>query len=91
MYDALQYAESAAEDAGMENKEVAAPHNKDTFEMGVDEETNMIQNQALAGVNVEDISVVVVAEFPSHRGRQLLRQRGFGRVRVTSLLVFDGV
>ncbi|KAI5927240.1 hypothetical protein F4810DRAFT_722424 [Camillea tinctor] len=43
-----------------------------------------------AGISMERILVSVVAEFPVHRGRQLLRQRGFGRVRVQSLLVFDG-
>lgn len=41
-----------------------------------------------AGVSVEDISIIVVAEFPIHRGRDLLRQRGFGRVTVQSLLIF---
>ncbi|KAI1341711.1 hypothetical protein F5Y15DRAFT_406372 [Xylariaceae sp. FL0016] len=44
-----------------------------------------------AGVSVENISVLVVAEFTSHRGRELLRQRGFGRVHVGSLLVFGGM
>ncbi|CEF78437.1 hypothetical protein FGSG_03603 [Fusarium graminearum PH-1] len=43
-----------------------------------------------AGINMEDISVMVVAEFPIHRGRQRLRQGGFGRVGIQSLLVFDG-
>ncbi|KAI0401677.1 hypothetical protein F4802DRAFT_418960 [Xylaria palmicola] len=45
---------------------------------------------AEGGVDVERIKVMVVAEFPVHRGRQLLRQCGFGRVSVQSLLVFDG-
>ncbi|KAK5147289.1 hypothetical protein LTR32_001260 [Rachicladosporium monterosium] len=40
------------------------------------------------GVGVESIEVLVVAEFPIHRGRELLRQSGFGRVSVQSLLVF---
>ncbi|KAL6884151.1 hypothetical protein HDV57DRAFT_447001 [Trichoderma longibrachiatum] len=44
-----------------------------------------------AGISAEQIDVVVVAEFPAHRGRQLLRRRGFGRVNVRSLLVFGGV
>jgi adenine phosphoribosyltransferase len=35
-----------------------------------------------ANVNTEDISIMVVAEFPFHRGRELLLQRGFGRVSV---------
>jgi adenine phosphoribosyltransferase len=43
-----------------------------------------------AGVRAEKISVMVVAEFPIHCGRQLLRQRGFGGVHVQSLLVFGG-
>jgi adenine phosphoribosyltransferase len=43
-----------------------------------------------AGIGAEDISVMAVAEFPVHRGRELLRQRGFGRVNIQSLLVFDG-
>lgn len=43
-----------------------------------------------AGVHAENISVMVVAEFPVHRGRELLRKRGFGRISVQSLLVFDG-
>lgn len=42
------------------------------------------------GINMEDISVMVVAEFPIHCGRQRLRQGGFGRVGIQSLLVFDG-
>mgnify|MGYP006902571800 FL=1 len=33
---------------------------------------------------------MVVAEFPVHRGRELLRQRGFGGVNIQSLLVFGG-
>ncbi|KAF1968122.1 hypothetical protein BU23DRAFT_541703 [Bimuria novae-zelandiae CBS 107.79] len=44
-----------------------------------------------AGVNLEDISVLNVAEFPLHQGRKLLRDEGFGRVNVRSLLVFGGV
>lgn len=43
-----------------------------------------------AGIDQEDVSVLVVAEFPEHRGRELLWQRGFGRVSVRSLLVFGG-
>ncbi|KAF2638796.1 hypothetical protein P280DRAFT_470838 [Massarina eburnea CBS 473.64] len=41
-----------------------------------------------AGIASEDISVMVVAEFPVHRGRDLLRQHGFGKVDIQSLLVF---
>lgn len=43
-----------------------------------------------AGVSKKEISVMVVAEFPFHRGRDLLRRRGFGNVCVQSLLVFGG-
>ncbi|QPC70887.1 hypothetical protein HYE68_001639 [Fusarium pseudograminearum] len=43
-----------------------------------------------AGIEMEDTSVMVVAEFPIHRGRQKLRQGGFGRIGIQSLLVFDG-
>ncbi|KAH8912403.1 adenine phosphoribosyltransferase [Coniochaeta sp. PMI_546] len=43
-----------------------------------------------AGVDADCISVIVVAEFPVHRGRELLRQHGYGGVDVRSLLVFGG-
>ncbi|OIW31994.1 hypothetical protein CONLIGDRAFT_629687 [Coniochaeta ligniaria NRRL 30616] len=43
-----------------------------------------------AAVGADRISVMVVAEFPIHRGRELLRQRGFGRVDIRSLLIFGG-
>ena len=43
-----------------------------------------------AGIRAQGVSVVVVAEFPFHRGRERLRQRGFGGVDVQSLLVFGG-
>ena len=43
-----------------------------------------------ASIDHKDISVMTVAEFPVHQGRQLLYNRGFGRVSVHSLLVFDG-
>jgi adenine phosphoribosyltransferase/phosphomevalonate kinase len=43
-----------------------------------------------AGIKKEHMSVTTVAEFPSHRGRQLLRRRGFGKVQIQSLLVFGG-
>jgi len=41
-----------------------------------------------AGVDTENVSIIVVAEFPVHRGRELLRQHGFGKVNIQSLLVF---
>lgn len=43
-----------------------------------------------AGTRPEDVSVLVVAEFPAHGGRARLRERGFGRVRIHSLLVYGG-
>jgi adenine phosphoribosyltransferase len=42
------------------------------------------------GVSTDDITIMVVAEFPFHRGRELLHQRGFGKIIVQSLLVFTG-
>lgn len=44
-----------------------------------------------AGVEPESIHVLVVAEFPLHRGRELLHKRGFGKVRIASLLIYDGL
>ncbi|MCJ1279629.1 hypothetical protein MMC21_007453 [Puttea exsequens] len=43
-----------------------------------------------ACIGAEDVSIMVVAEFPVHRGRELLRQRGFSRINIQSLLVFGG-
>ncbi|KAL8364725.1 hypothetical protein RB595_003826 [Gaeumannomyces hyphopodioides] len=43
-----------------------------------------------AGVGAEHVSIMVVAEFPLHRGRALLRQRGFGGINIQSLFVFAG-
>ncbi len=40
----------------------------------------MLQLLGEAGVNAKDISVMVVAEFPAHRGRELLHRCGFGGV-----------
>lgn len=51
----------------------------------------VLQLLVKAGINPEDVSVLVVAEFPAHGGRQLLHKRGFGRVSVQSLLVFGGL
>ncbi|KAI9894046.1 MAG: hypothetical protein M1814_004816 [Vezdaea aestivalis] len=50
----------------------------------------VLQLLGKAGIDAEDISTIVVAEFPAHRGRELLRQRGFGRVCIQSLLAFGG-
>ncbi|KAL6698076.1 hypothetical protein J3F84DRAFT_366426 [Trichoderma pleuroticola] len=51
----------------------------------------VVQLLAEAGVSADRISVMVVAEFPVHRGRELMRSCGFGRVSIQSLLVFGGV
>lgn len=44
-----------------------------------------------AGIGPEKISIMVVAEFPIHRGRELLRRYGFGNINIQSLLVFGGM
>ena len=41
-----------------------------------------------AGIGAENIFIMVVAEFPVHRGRQMLRRRGFSGAKIQSLLVF---
>lgn len=51
----------------------------------------VVQLLGEAGISVEHVSIMAVAEFPAHRGRDLLRQRGFGRVNIQSLLVFGGL
>ncbi|KAI1308512.1 phosphoribosyl transferase domain protein [Xylaria venustula] len=51
----------------------------------------VLQLLVKAGVCVEDITVIALAEFPVHRGRFLLRERGYGKVKVQSLLVYGGV
>jgi adenine phosphoribosyltransferase len=43
-----------------------------------------------AGIGAKNVSIMVVAEFPLQRGRELLRQRGFGHVNIQSLLIFGG-
>lgn len=43
-----------------------------------------------AGIGADEVSIMVVAEFPIHRGRALLRRRGFGSISIRSLLVFGG-
>lgn len=50
----------------------------------------VLQLLAEARISADKITVMVVAEFPYHRGRQLLRQHGFGAIPVQSLLVFGG-
>ncbi|KAH0428261.1 adenine phosphoribosyltransferase [Colletotrichum camelliae] len=44
-----------------------------------------------AGVGIGNVRVLTVADFPLHRGRTLLRSRGFGQVHVQGILVFGGV
>ena len=43
-----------------------------------------------AGVDAEDVDGMVVAKFPFHRGRDLLRRLGFGGIKIQSLLVLGG-
>jgi adenine phosphoribosyltransferase/phosphomevalonate kinase len=50
----------------------------------------MLQLLSKASIKTENINIMVVAEFPAQRGRNLLRQRGFGKVNIQSLLVFGG-
>lgn len=50
----------------------------------------MISLLLIAGVALEDIQIMVVVELPHHRGRAFLRQQGFGRAAVHSLLVLNG-
>ncbi|KYG13746.1 hypothetical protein FVEG_13991 [Fusarium verticillioides 7600] len=51
----------------------------------------VLQLLAKAGISNENISIMVVAEFPVHHGRELLYHRGFGGISIESLLVFQGV
>lgn len=44
-----------------------------------------------ADIRLDHVKVMVVVEFPVHRGRRLLQERGFGKVHIQSLLAFDGV
>ncbi|KAF2798697.1 hypothetical protein K505DRAFT_405029 [Melanomma pulvis-pyrius CBS 109.77] len=43
-----------------------------------------------AAIGPATINIMVVAEFPVHRGRELLRRHGFGNIDIQSLLVFGG-
>lgn len=51
----------------------------------------ILQLLTQVGIEPENITILVVVEFPFHRGRAFLRQNGFGLVRIQSLLVFSGV
>jgi adenine phosphoribosyltransferase/phosphomevalonate kinase len=50
----------------------------------------VLQLLAKAGIDAEDIDVLVVAEFPVHCGRKFLQHHGFGGINIQSLLVFGG-
>ncbi|POS79221.1 hypothetical protein DHEL01_v202379 [Diaporthe helianthi] len=43
-----------------------------------------------AGVGAGSVQVMAVAEFPLHKGRELLQRSGFGQASIQSLLVFGG-
>ncbi|KAK0764286.1 hypothetical protein N5P37_003685 [Trichoderma harzianum] len=45
----------------------------------------VVQLLAEAGVSADQISVMVVAEFPAHRGRELMRSCGFGRLPLVTV------
>ncbi|RKK78552.1 hypothetical protein BFJ68_g17885, partial [Fusarium oxysporum] len=51
----------------------------------------VLQLLAEAGISNENISIMVVAEFLIHCGRELLYHRGFGGISTQSLLVLDVV
>ncbi|KAH9845370.1 phosphoribosyl transferase domain protein [Teratosphaeria destructans] len=51
----------------------------------------VLQLLAKNHIRMENVRVMVVAEFPMHRGREYLMRQGFGDVRVQSLLVFGGL
>jgi adenine/guanine phosphoribosyltransferase-like PRPP-binding protein len=48
----------------------------------------VLQLLAEAGIGADRVSIMVVAEFPAHLGRELLRQKGFSRASIQSLIVF---
>ncbi|KAL2193139.1 phosphoribosyl transferase domain protein [Corynascus similis CBS 632.67] len=50
----------------------------------------VLQLLGKVGIGAENVSVMVVAEFPAHRGRERLRRQGFGMVKIQSLLVYGG-
>lgn len=50
----------------------------------------MLRLVEIAGARTQDIRIMVVAEFPVSRGRELLRQCGFSEVNIQRLLVSDG-
>lgn len=48
----------------------------------------VLELMQLADVDIDNVFVYVIAEFPLHRGRARLLEEGFGRVRVRSLLTY---
>jgi hypothetical protein len=56
--------------------------------------SHLVPNSRLLDIRVtasENISIMVVAGFPIHCGRELLYHRGFGGISIQFPLVFDGV
>lgn len=51
---------------------------------------SVLQLLEKTSLSIKNVSIMVVAELPMHRGRNFLRQNGYGFVQVQSLLVFDG-
>lgn len=50
----------------------------------------VLQLLGKVGISMENITIMVVAEFSVHRAREHLRQQGYGGARIQSLLVFGG-
>lgn len=48
----------------------------------------MVNLLELAGISPKDITAIIAAKFPVHRGRQMLREHGFGAANVHSLLIY---
>jgi len=48
----------------------------------------MVNLLELAGISPKDITAIIAAKFPVHRGRQMLREQGFGAANVHSLLIY---
>ncbi|KAI1330871.1 hypothetical protein F5Y16DRAFT_395836 [Xylariaceae sp. FL0255] len=50
----------------------------------------LLQLLEKAGITSDRIHVMVIAEFPEYCARKMLYQKGFGKVRIQSLLVYGG-
>ena len=48
----------------------------------------MVNLLELAGISPKNMTAIVAAKFPIHRGRQMLREPGFGAGNVHSLLIY---